>query len=131
MALMNTSPVIPATPRLALLNVATANTARDGTGTIGTLVTGVATGTVVDRIRWKGVVASTAGMLRFFLHDGSTYFLIHEETIGATGAISGTVQSAEGEWAPDDLILPSASHSVRVSTNNAESINVCAHVRDY
>ncbi len=131
MAIMNTSPVIPATPHVAAIKVATANTNLDGTGTIGTLVTGVATGTVVDRIRWKGEVASTDGMLRFFLHDGSTYYLIHEESVAATGALSATVQSAEGEWAPDDLILPSASYSLRVSTHQAQSMVVTAHCRDY
>lgn len=131
MALMNTSPVLPATPRIGAVAISTANTNRDGTGTIGTLVTGVATGTVVDRVRWKATVATTAGMLRFFVHDGSTYYLIHEEDIAASGALSGTVQATEGEWVPDDLILPTASYSLRVSTHNAEAFNVVAYVRDY
>ncbi len=47
---MATAPVFAITPRLAVAAVSAANTARDGTGTIVDVLTGVAAGTRIERI---------------------------------------------------------------------------------
>jgi hypothetical protein len=104
------------------------NTARDGSGTAPTLVTGASTpGTRIDKIRMVGVGTVTAGMIRVFLFDNTTKRLLREVAVPATTP-SGTVEG----WAydltfGDGLVLPSASWSILVATNNAESFNVFAY----
>ena len=60
-------------PATAQVQIATANTARDGTGTIGTLITAPAAGTRVDTIEICAAGATTLGMIRMFIHDGTSY----------------------------------------------------------
>lgn len=122
---MATNPQFAVTPRLASVNVATANTNRDGTGTIATLITGAATGTRVNEIVVKARVTTTAGMIRIYLYDGTTYYLFDEITMLAATP-SGTVQATRANVTYANLFLPSASWSVRVSTHNAESADVTA-----
>jgi hypothetical protein len=130
MATRNTSPVIPATARIGIGALTAANTNRDGTGTIVTLLTGTAEGTVIDRVRIKSIVTTTAGMVRFYLHNGSTAELIKEVVVSAITVAAGTA-GFESEWVPDDLILPDASHSLRASIHNPEETNCFVHARDY
>lgn len=116
------------TPQVWAVSLSTANTARDGTGTAPTLVTGAATpGTRIDKIRMVGVGTITAGMIRVFLNDGTTKRLLREVAVQATTP-SATVEG----WAydltfGDGLVLPSATWSILVATNNAESFNVFAY----
>lgn len=121
---MALEPQYGSTPRLASVNVATANTNRDGTGTVATLITAGTNGTQIREIAYKARVTTTAGMLRIFLHDGSTFYLFDE--IGVLAAtVSGTVQASRGSVTYSNLFLPSG-WSVRVSTHNAESADVTA-----
>ena len=122
---MADNPTFAVTPRIATVNIATANTNRDGTGTIATLITGAATGTRVAEIVIKARATTTAGQVRVFLHDGTNFFL-HDEIAVAAATPSGSVQSVRVSTRYDNLVLPSASWSVRVSTHNAESIDVTA-----
>jgi hypothetical protein len=122
---MATSPSFAATPRIASVNIATANTNRDGTGTVATLITGVAAGTRVSEIVIKARVTTTAGQVRVFLHDGTTFFLFDEIAVAAA-TVSASVQGVRASATYNNLILPSSSWSVRVSTHNAESIDVTA-----
>lgn len=122
---MASEPAFAVTPRIATANIATANTNRDGTGTVATLITGASTGTRVAEIVAKARVTTTAGMVRVFLHDGTNFFLFDEISIAAATP-SGSVQSIRVSVTYSNLVLPSASWSVRVSTHNAESIDVTA-----
>lgn len=122
---MADNPNFAVTPRLASVNIATANTNRDGTGTIATLIAGATNGTQVREIVVKARVTTTAGMVRVFLHDGSTFYLFDEITILAATP-SGTVQATRASVTYANLVLPSSSWSVRVSTHNAESADVTA-----
>lgn len=122
---MATSPAFAITPRIASVNIATANTNRDGTGTVGTLITGASTGTRVAEIVCQAKATTTAGMVRIFLYDGTTYYLFDEVSIAAA-TVSGTVKGTRVSTLYANLVLPSASWSVRVSTHNAESIDVTA-----
>jgi hypothetical protein len=126
---MATSPAFAVTPRIASVNIATANTNRDGTGTVATLITGVATGTRVSEICIKARVTTTAGQVRLFLHDGTSFFALDEIAVPAA-SVSATVQGARVSTTYNNLILPSASWSIRVSTHNAESIDVTAFGAD-
>src|SRR5258707_14571392 len=96
------------TPQVWAGSMSTANTARDGSGTTTTLVTGAATpGTRLDKIRFVGVGTVTGGMVRVFLNNGTTKFLLREVAVPATTP-SATVEG----WAydltfGDGLVLPS------------------------
>ena len=121
---MATSPAFAATPRIASVNIATANTARDGSGTVATLITG-GPGTRVSEIVVKAKATTTAGQVRVFLHDGTTFFLFDEIAVAAA-TVSASVQGVRVSATYNNLILPSSSWSIRVSTHNAESIDVTA-----
>lgn len=112
--------------------VSTANTNLDGSGTIATIVTAGSNGSLIEMVRVKAVVTTTAGMIRIFLHDGSNARLYKE--ISVTPATpSGTVQSFEAEFMPDldaPLVLQSG-WSLRASTNNAETFNIFVTGGDY
>ena len=126
---MAASPVFAVTPRISAVTIATANTARDGSGAVGTVITGAATGTRIAEIVVKANGTTTAGNVRIFLHDGTTFFFFDEIAISAATA-SGTVQTVRVLTTYANLILPSASWSIRASTNNAESMTVTAFGAD-
>ncbi len=122
---MAAEPVFAVTPRIASVNVATANTNRDGTGTVATLITGASSGTRVAEIVIKARVTTTVGQVRVFLYDGTTFYFFDEIAVPAASP-SNSVQSVRVSVSYNNLILPDASWSVRVSTHNAESIDVTA-----
>jgi hypothetical protein len=122
---MAADPAFAVTPRIASVNVATANTNRDGTGTVATLITGASTGTRIAEIVVQARVTTTAGMVRVFLYDGTTFYFFDEISIAAA-TVSASVKGTRVSTAYNNLVLPSASWSVRVSTHNAESIDVTA-----
>jgi hypothetical protein len=119
-----------ATPRLGIGQVSAANTARDGTGTLVDILTGVAAGTRVDRIIVEATVTTTAGMVRLFIHDGTNTRLYAEIPISAVTP-SASVAAFRAVLETPDLNLPSTSHVLKASTHNAEAMNVFAHGGDY
>jgi hypothetical protein len=120
---MATSPTFTGTPRVGIAALSAANTARDGTGTIVDTLTGVAAGTKVFEVRVHATATTTAGMVRLFLYNGTTYYLFDEIPVPA---ITGSASVAEFDAVRryDNLILPSASYKVSASTHNAETFNV-------
>jgi hypothetical protein len=128
----NTTPIFTLTPVVGCVAIATANTARDGSGTIGTVLTAGAEGTRIHRITMKATVTTTAGVIRLWIYTGTTYFLWREITTVAY-TVSATVNAWEyvlellGERA---LILPTG-YSLRASTEKAENCNVVAEGGNY
>ena len=122
---MALEPAFAVTPRIGAVNVATANTNRDGTGTVATLITGAATGTRIAEIVVQARVTTTAGMVRIFLYDGTTYRFWDEVAIAAA-TVSATVKGTRLATLYSNLVLPNASWSLVVSTHNAESMDVIA-----
>jgi hypothetical protein len=119
-------------PRASGVTIATANTNRDGTGTLGTVIAAGASGTRIDRIRVQAIVTTTAGMVRLFLYDGSNYYALEEVSIAAA-TVSATVQGVTGSVTFGDtrpLTLPSG-WDIRAGTHNAESITVTAYGADF
>jgi hypothetical protein len=128
----NQIPIYVVAPRIGAVSIATANTNRDGTGTIGTVFTAGANGSRISRIRIKAIVTTTAGMIRLYIHDGSTYFLWMEILVTAI-TVSATVAAFENEqYLPGErsLVLPSG-YSLRASTEKAETFKVIAEGGDY
>jgi hypothetical protein len=122
---MALEPAFAVTPRIGAANVATANTNRDGTGTVATLITGAATGTRIAEIVVQARATTTAGMVRIFLYDGTTYRFWDEVAIAAA-TVSATVKGTRVSTLYGNLVLPNASWSLVVSTHNAESVDVIA-----
>lgn len=58
----NTSPIFALTPNSGKADISAANTARDGSGTLVTLITAGSSGTRVDWIRWTSAQASAAAL---------------------------------------------------------------------
>ncbi|MDW8259432.1 MAG: hypothetical protein RML32_08310 [Gammaproteobacteria bacterium] len=111
-----------------MVQIATANTNRDGTDTMGTVLTGASTGTVINLIRVVATGTTTAGVVRLFLHDGTNTRLLQEILVPAiTPSTTVPVFSRSLMYVyPEILFLPSASWQLRASTNNAETFNVFA-----
>lgn len=122
---MAADPVFAVTPRIAACNVSAANTNRDGTGTVVTLITGAASGTKINEIVVQARVTTTAGMVRLFLYDGTTYRFFDEFSIAAA-TVGANTKATRVSTAYNNLVLPSASWSLVVSTHNAESMDVTA-----
>ncbi len=119
---MATTPQYASIVKSASVQIATANTARDGTGTIETLITGAANGTRVDDIRVVARATTTAGVVRMFIHDGTTARLIDEFLVTAVTP-STTVAVWQIQLFNLGITLQSG-WSLRFSTNNAETFNV-------
>lgn len=107
--------------------ISAANTARDGTGSLATVLAAGKTGARIDRIRAIATGTTTAGMIRYFLSldAGTTKRLIHEQTVSAITP-SGTVAVWNGDLtqvnAPWLVMAPNAI--LYASTHNAEVFNI-------
>lgn len=127
-----TTPIFPATPKSWYGQVSAANTNRDGTGTLVTLVTGVANGTRIDRIRIRAAVTTTAGMVRFYISlDGGTTKRLWKEVIVSAITVGAATEAFNSEFVTPDLYLPDASAVLYASTHNAEAINIVVGGADY
>jgi hypothetical protein len=130
----NTTPVFTITPRLSSVRIATSNSNRDGTGTMGDVLTAALNGTRVDRITIIATGTTTAGMVRLFLYDGVSASRFWREVAVTAITPSGTVQAFTATVSSPDtnplLVLP-AGYVLRASTQNAETFDVTAHGGDY
>lgn len=128
----NTTPILTIISNLGAVAIGTANAGRDGSGTVGTVLTAGANGTRICRIQIKATVTTTAGMVRLYIYTGSVYYLWREVAVTAVTP-SATVAAFEstvellGERA---LVLPTG-YSLRASTENGENFNVVADGGDY
>ena len=119
---MSTSSNYAATPKTAVAQVTTANTARDGTGTLATVFTAGASGSRIDDIAIIATGTTTAGMVRLFLHDGTNARLWREVAVSAITP-SATVSPFSSLLGSLALVLQTG-WSLRAATHNAETFNV-------
>lgn len=103
---MASSPSFAATPGTEAASVSTANTGRDGTGTIATILTAGASGTRIEEIVIKADGDPADSTVVFYLHDGSAYHVFDEWDIGNPAAGSTTVASYREARTYDNLVLP-------------------------
>lgn len=118
-----------------MVRIATANTNRDGTGTLGDVCIGGTNGTRIDRIVIEAIGTSTAGMVRLYINDGASNTRLWQEVSVAAITPSGTVQAFRAVIQSPDfqaplLVLP-ATYILRASTVAAESFDVISHCGDY
>jgi hypothetical protein len=131
---VNNYPIFIATPKVGMVRISTANTLRDGTGTLGDVITGATFGTRVDRIHVRAQGTTTAGMVRLFISDGTNIRFWDEVSVTAITP-SATVQAFEATIITPDaasplLVLPNA-YVLKAGTHNAETFDVIAHAGDY
>ncbi len=108
---MNQSPIFGLTPHTSGIQIpVTANTAKDGTGTVATIFTAGANGSKIERVFLQHMGSNTATVVRFFVNNGATNatatnnYLIHEEAL-ASWSNSETAASTSTIWV-SNLILP-------------------------
>lgn len=104
---MASDPTFTATAKIGAASVSTANTARDGTGTVATVVTAGASGTRIEEIVVKATGDPADSVVTLFLHDGTTYFLFDEIDLGDPAAASTTVTGYRFSRTYANLVLPS------------------------
>lgn len=124
---MATTPQFVNTPRIETVNVSSANTAVDGSGTITALIQGATGGTRVLEIVVKGAATSAAANVNLFLStdSGTTWRLF--DTIAVTAVTSAnTTPTFRGRTTYANLVLASSAMRVGVTTTIAQSTNVIA-----
>jgi len=121
---MALSPVHASAGIIGAVAVSTANTNRDGTGTIATVATGVAAGTRINRVVLKATGDPADSVVTLFLHDGTNYFLFDEFDLGNPAAASNSVPGYRDERVYADLVLPNASWSLRAAITVALTAGV-------
>jgi hypothetical protein len=111
-------------PNVVVTAFSTANTNRDGTGTIALAFTPGANGSRIERIQFKATGTTTAGMVRLFYSTdaGVTWRLLKELSVSAITP-SATVQSFDGSltFGNAALLVLTSGHRLGVSTHNAEA----------
>lgn len=130
---MSTSANYASTAKNSGAQISTANTARDGTGTLGTVYTAGVSGSRIDSIVIQATGTTTAGMIRFFssIDTGTTKRLISEVpvlaiTAAATTPVFQTVLTSQNASFMQNGLVLEANSILYASTNNAESFNVIA-----
>lgn len=128
---MATTPAFIGTPRLTVAALSSANTNTDGTGAITTLIAGAASGTRVLEIDVQCAATSAAALVRVFLStdSGSTWALFDEIAVTAATS-SNTVKCNRNLATYANLILPSSSYVLGVTTSIAQATKVVALAGD-
>lgn len=122
---MGTQMQYASTPRCGSAVIATANTARSGTGTLGTVFTAGSAGSRIEWVQIKAQATMAAGTVTLFAFDGTNYYLLSEIQVIATTA-SSTVPSFEAAYVPPGPLLLPNGWSLRAGTTIAQSIAVTA-----
>lgn len=112
--------------------MATANTAKDGTGTVVTVFTAHATdGSRVDYLKVRAIGSNTATVLRAFINNGSTNATAGNNSLLMERTIPTTTLSEVAELAdiyiPLDISLPAGYKvNVTIGTTVAAGLAVTA-----
>lgn len=119
---MSTSANYGSTPQNASAQVTTANTNRNGTGTIVSVMTGATNGTRIDDIYIAATGTTTAGVVRLFISDGTNIRLWQEILVSAI-----TPSTTVAVWSTTLLnlgLILESGWSLQASTNNSETFNI-------
>ena len=111
------------------MEVSTADTTRDGSGTIATLVTAGNAGTLIELVRVVAQVATTKGMLRMFLSEGSNWDLYKEYPVPESApTLDKTVTVV---FDPLGIFVLPGGWIMGFSTQVGDTFNAFAHGGDY
>jgi hypothetical protein len=122
---MATTAQYASTAQCAQVQIATANTQRTGSGTIGTLIIGAANGTRVDDIYITATGTTTAGVVRLFVCDGSALPRLWQELL-VTAVTPSTTQAVWSYSLLNQALLLKSGWYIAASTEKTETFNVIA-----
>ncbi len=104
MADPNTAPIYSRVASISWGTIATANTAKDGTGTVVTIFTADATnGGRVDRVRFRSAGTNVATVARVFINNGSTNATASNNTLYAEVTLAATTLSEVASLALQEI----------------------------
>ena len=130
---MASAPAFAATVKTAVGSVATANTNRDGTGTIATIFSAGSSGSRLDLVWLKSTNDPADCTIVLYLHDGTTHWCLTEADFGNPAAGSATVATYETQVNLNGLNIPTG-WSLRASITAAPTagvVNVFVFGADY
>jgi hypothetical protein len=110
------------------VTISTANPNRNGTGSITNVITAGRSGLKIDQVTVKAQGNTTDGMIRFYVFDGSTHFLIGELPVPSV-TVSPNSSSYASTLGLGMSLQPGTSLSA--STENAEVFNIIASGSDW
>jgi hypothetical protein len=103
---LNTKPIYSGTPQINWGTVATANTAKDGTGTVVTVFTADATkGGRVEKLKVRAAGTNIATVLRVFINNGSSNATPANNTLYIEATIAATTLSEVAALADTEIAL--------------------------
>ena len=138
----NTSPIFPITPQVTsggvFATVATANTAKDGTGTIVWIYTAGAFGGYLNSVKWMPLGTNTASVGRVFLNNSLTNAtpannqLLADISLPATTNSEIAAISTAAMTLTLNLGIPATWRvGVAIGTTVAAGWNACPSTGDY
>jgi len=107
--------------------LSTANTARDGSGTLATVFTAASdnAGSRVDRLSINATGITTSGMIRLFItNSGGTSTRLIQEISVSPNTPSATIPAWSAQVNFDGGLVLENGASLKASTNNSEAFNV-------
>lgn len=118
------------TAKTGIVQISTANSNLDGTGTLGNVITGAAYGTLIKTISIKAIVTTTKGMVRLFVENATRTEtrLIREIEIPAITQAS--IRPTFEVMLPFNFTL-ATGYTLKASTQNAQTFNVFAEGLDW
>lgn len=128
------TPIFVQTPKSWVASLATANTGRDGSGTVVTVVTAGTNGSKIDHIDIAAYGTTTAGVIRLYISDGSTVALWKEILVTAvtpSTTIAVWSYSVDCSQPQNSLVLTASTYLLRASTNATENFRIVACGGDF
>lgn len=116
------------TANTGMTTISTANANLDGTGTLGTVLTAAANGTLIKSVTIKAQVSTTQGMVRLFIYDGTNTRLVEEIEIPA---VTKAAPDHSFEITIQCNFRLKSGYALKASTQNAEAFNVIAQGADW
>ena len=110
--------VYPYEGRLAWATLTTANTAKDGTGTVATVFTADTDGSTVSYLQCMPLGTNVKTLLRVFVNNGSTNATAANNTLFTNVTLDATTNSEDTAQTP--IIVP-----IGLMLLNGYKINVC------
>lgn len=116
--------VIPSVQRSCTGALSAANTGRDGTGTIVSILVAGAAGTRIDDLCVTALATTTVGMIRLYISDGGAVnnYLFRELNVPAV--VPSATVSAWATTLYDMGLILQPGWSLRASTEKAELFRV-------
>jgi hypothetical protein len=121
----NTLPIFVKTPAHPQARVSTANTARDGSGTLATIHTAGADGSFFAGVRAMAHETTVADVVRIFVQKAGAgnNELLKEMMIPAVTP-SASVEAASQEWYPSGGLTLGAGDVVKAATDQGKTYTV-------